>query len=247
MPTVSIITPAFNSGRFINTTIQSILNQSFHDWELIITDDCSSDNTWEIISNYEKRDQRIKVLGLKKNFGAGRARNNSIKHTSGRFIAFCDSDDQWNPDKLEKQIQFMLENDLALSYSSYMVIDEEGKEQGGVIAPQKVTYQTMLRNNYIGCLTAMYDTHKLGKVYMPEIRKRQDWALWLSILKKTPYALGIQENLAIYRDRSKSISSNKINLIKYNWNIYRKVECFSRAKAAFYIVQFLFYYLKKKI
>ncbi|MBN2286920.1 MAG: glycosyltransferase family 2 protein [Tissierellales bacterium] len=244
---VSIITPTYNATRFLDDTIQSILSQTYTNWELLITDDYSTDGTWDILKEYASKDNRIKIFNLEKNLGAGVARNNSIKHASGRYIAFCDSDDQWTPGKLEKHIQFMEENDLALSYSSYKVIDEEGKEQGGVNAPRKVTYQTMLRNNYIGCLTAMYDTHKLGKVYMPEIRKRQDWALWLSILKKVPYALGIQENLAIYRDRSKSISSNKIDLIKYNWNIYRKVEGFSRIKATFYILQFLFYYFKKKL
>ncbi len=247
MNDISIVTPTFNSEYFVKETIHSILNQTYSNWEMLITDDCSTDNTWNIINKYARKDSRIKVFRLQENSGAGAARNNSIKHASGRYIAFCDSDDQWTPDKLEKQIQFIQENNLALSYSSYRVIDEDGKEQGEVSAPQKVTYRTMLKNNYIGCLTAMYDTHKVGKVYMPEIRKRQDWALWLSILKKVPYALGIQENLAIYRDRSKSISSNKIDLIKYNWNIYRQVEGFSRIKATFYIVQFLFYYFKKKL
>ncbi len=244
---VSIITPSYNCSDFIEETINSIINQTYTNWELIITDDCSTDSTVSKIQKYAQKDSRIKLSQLKSNYGAGIARNNSIKDAAGRYIAFCDSDDQWTPDKLEKQIKFMQENDLALSYSSYKVIGEDGTDQREVMAPQRVTYRTMLRNNYIGCLTAVYDTLKLGKVYMPEIRKRQDWALWLSILKKTPYALGIQENLAIYRDRSTSISSNKIDLIKYNWNIYRQVEGFSRIKASFYIIQFLFYYLKKKL
>lgn len=244
---VSIITPTYNSLQFIEETLQSILNQTYTNWELLITDDCSTDGTWELLHKYQKQDERIKIFRLEKNSGPGVARNNSIKHAQGRFIAFCDSDDQWKPDKLEKQVKFMLENNLGLSFSSYDVIDEEGNPTGEVNAPFRVTYKTILRNNYIGCLTAMYDTEKVGKVYMPEIRKRQDWALWLSILKKVPYAMSLQENLAIYRDRSKSVSSNKIDLIKYNWNIYRNVEKFHILKSMFHLIQFLFYYFKKKL
>lgn len=227
--------------------INSIINQSYNNWELLITDDCSSDITWEILKKYSHEESRIKIFQLDKNSGPGVARNNSIKNASGRFIAFCDSDDQWKPNKLEKQIKFMLDNNLALSFSSYEVIDEEGKKISQVRAPEKVTYKAMLRNNYIGCLTAIYDAQKLGKIYMPEVRKRQDWALWLAILKKIPYAISIQENLAIYRDSSKSISSNKMNLLKYNWNIYRNVEKFSVVKSFLFLIQFLFFYFIKKV
>lgn len=244
---VSIITPTYNSLSFLGETIKSIINQTYANWELIITDDCSTDGTWEYIETLPELDTRIKVFRLEKNSGAGIARNNSIKHAKGRYIAFCDSDDQWTQDKLENQLKFMSQNDLALSFSNYQIINESGQIIGDVISPEKVTYQTMLKNNYIGCLTAMYDTQKVGKVYMPEIRKRQDWALWLSILKKVPFALSIQESLAIYRDRSKSISSNKFDLIKYNWNIYRNVENFSILKSTFYLIQFIFFYLKKKL
>jgi len=243
---VSIITPTYNSIRFIEETIQSILNQTYQNWELLITDDCSTDGTWKLLQKYQKQDERIKIFRLEKNSGPGVARNNSIKNAKGRFIAFCDSDDQWKPDKLEKQIKFMLENDLAFSYTSYDVINEEGNTIGQVKAPAKIFYTTMLRNNYVGCLTAIYDTKNIGKLYMPEIRNRQDWALWLKILRKIPYALGIQENLAFYRDRSKSISSNKIKMVKYNWVIYKNVLGFSIVKSIFLIFQFQIYYFKKK-
>lgn len=244
---VSIITPTYNSIEFVEETIFSIQNQTYTNWELLITDDCSTDKTWDIITSFAKRDARIKVFRLHKNSGAGIARNNSIIQAKGRFIAFCDSDDQWKVEKLEKQINFMLENDLALSFSSYDLIDGEGNSIGEVTAPEKVNYKTMLKNNYIGCLTAIYDTQILGKVFMPEIRKRQDWALWLKILKRAPYALSIQKSLAIYRDRSKSISSSKIDLIKFNWNIYRNIENFSSLKSALFLLRFLFFYFKKKI
>ena len=246
-PLISIITPCYNSSIFIEETINSIVSQTYPNWEMIIVDDCSTDNSVELVKAFIKEDNRIKLFSLKENSGTGVARNYSIKHASGRFIAFCDSDDQWKPEKLEKQIDFMLRNNLALSFSNYEVIDEDNNLIGEVKAPEKVTYKLMLRNNYIGCLTAMYDTNIVGKIFMPEIRKRQDWALWLSILKKTPYALSIQENLAIYKDRSKSISSNKKDLLKYNWNIYRNIEKFPPIKSFLFLAQFLFFYFKKKL
>ncbi|MCF8360356.1 MAG: glycosyltransferase [Prolixibacteraceae bacterium] len=244
---ISIITPSYNASHYIEETIISIKNQTYTNWELLITDDCSNDDTWDLLKQYALKDNRVKIFQLKKNSGPGVARNNSIKHATGRFIAFCDSDDQWKPDKLEKQVEFMLENDLGLSYSNYEVIDEQNTVIGEVKAPEKITYKKMLRNNYIGCLTVLYDTQKVGIVYMPEIRKRQDWALWLKILKIIPYGLGIQENLAIYRDRSLSVSSNKIKLLKYNWNIYRRVERFSFLLSVFYITRFLICYFRFKL
>jgi hypothetical protein len=184
---------------------------------------------------------------LETNSGAGVARTSSIRFAQGQFIAFCDSDDQWKPQKLEKQIQFMLKYDYGLSYTSYDVISEEGKSMSRVIAKPKVNYSIMLRNNYIGCLTAIYNSNKLGKMYMPEIRKRQDWALWLAILKRVDWAYGIEEPLAIYRDRSNSISSSKLEMMRYNWRIYHQVEKYSALKSVFFMMQFLFYYFLKKI
>lgn len=242
---VSIITPTYNSVNYIEETIHSIANQTYSKWELLITDDCSTDGTWNLLKQYATKDDRIKIFRLEKNSGPGIARNNSIKNARGRFIAFCDSDDQWKTDKLEKQVKFMLEKDIGLSYSNYIVIDEIGNRIGEVKSPNKVTYDTMLKNDYMGCLTAMYDTEKVGKMYMPEIRKRQDWALWLAILKKIPYALCLQENLAIYRKHNDSISSNKFSLIKYTWKIYHDIEKFSIPKSTFLSIRFLFYYIKK--
>lgn len=245
-PIVSIITATFNSQRFVKETINSILAQTFTNWELIITDDESTDSTLDILESYSSKDKRIKIYRLKTNSGAGVARNNSIKHSQGRYIAFCDSDDQWMSDKLQKQIDFMTLHDCALTYSSYKLIDENGNDIGKVHAKERLDYKKMLRNNYIGCLTAMYDTDKVGKVYMPIIRKRQDWGLWLKILKKDRIALGIIDTLAIYRVRSSSLSNKKRSLIKYNFNIYRKVEKFSIIKSSFLIIQFTYFYLRNK-
>ncbi len=243
---VSIITPSYNSSRFIKETIQSIKNQNFKDWELLITDDCSTDDTWLIIKELAVSDPRIKTFQLKQNSGAGIARNNSISHAQGRYIAFCDSDDQWLPEKLEKQVAFMQKKKCALSFTSYYVIDERNNIKGHVTAKPFLDYQTMLKNNYIGCLTAMYDTEKLGKIYMPDIRKRQDWALWLSILKKVDKAYGIKEYLAKYRKSNNSISANKIDLIKYNWNIYHEAEGFSKTISNLLLIRFLFYHFRQK-
>ena len=244
---VSIITPTYNSSQFICETIDSILNQSYIHWELLITDDCSNDNTWDILLKYAKKDSRIKIFGLDKNSGAGIARNNSIKEASGKYIAFCDSDDIWLPNKLECQINFMEKNNYDLSFSSCSKINEQRKHLGEIKAKNKVSYKIMLRNNYIPCLTAMYNVHTLGKQYMSEIRKRQDWALWLKILKQTNFAYGIQEPLAQYRIREKSLSSSKLTLLKSNWNIYKNVEGFSKLKSSHCITRFLFFYFLYKI
>lgn len=243
---VSIITPTYNSERFISETIEAIQTQTYKNWELLITDDCSTDDTVEIVKKYQKKDDRVKLYVLEKNGGAGVARNNSIGKATGRFIAFCDSDDVWKKNKLRKQVAFMLKTQCNLSFSSYDIVDESGNPKGRVKALGKVTYKIMLRNNYIGCLTAVYDTQKIGKVYMPTIRKRQDWALWLKVLRKGKVAYGLEESLAVYRDRSNSISTNKLEMLKYNWSIYKDVEKFSFIHSVWLMVQFLVYYLLKK-
>lgn len=244
---VSIITATYNSSEYISKTIESIRNQSYSNWELLITDDCSDDGTIEIIKEIIKKDQRVKLFCLKKNSGAGKARNNSIREANGRFIAFCDSDDLWLPYKLETQLRFLGENNLDFTYSSYFTQDENGKRIGCVYAPNKISFQDILRNNYIGCLTAIYDSKQLGKVYMPNIRKRQDWVLWIRIIEKLNLVKGISEPLAIYTVRKNSISSKKTELLKYNWIVYNKELGFNKLKSSFHMLQFLYYYARKKI
>ena len=220
---VSIITPSYNSALFIAETIESILSQTYPYWELLITDDCSTDRSVEIIERYIRKDSRIKLFQLEKNRGAGVCRNRSISEAKGRFIAFCDSDDRWYPEKLEKQLIFMLEKGCALSYASYMTCDESGEISGIVVGKRIETYFSMRCDNGIGCLTAIYDIEKVGKVFMPKLRKRQDWGLWLTILKDRKEAYGLKEPLAIYRIHSSSISRNKRSLMKYNLRVYRTV------------------------
>lgn len=248
MPLVSIITPAYNSADLIAETIESILAQTFTDWELLITDDCSKDNTVEIVKSYAEKDSRIKLFQLEKNGGGGVARNNSIAQAQGRYIAFCDSDDCWYPTKLEKQLAFMQQQDCALSYSSYMTCDERGTINGIIVAPNTVTYKSSLKDNKIACLTGMYDSEKVGKVFLPLIRKRQDWGLWIKVLSKCQKAEGIKEPLALYRLREGSISSNKFDLIKYNVGLYQEVLGWSKLRAfLFFIFGFIPSFIKKKI
>jgi glycosyltransferase involved in cell wall biosynthesis len=243
---VSIITANYNAAKYISDTIESVLAQSYDNWEMIIVDDCSSDNSIEIIESYIAKDSRIKLVQLEQNSGAAVARNRAIELAQGRFIAFLDSDDLWQSDKLEKQISFMLKNGYIFSYSHYDLIDEDNKRYGTTFkAPPKVSYNDLLKTCSIGCLTAIYDTKSLGKVTMPLILKRQDYGLWLKILKKIDYAYCYDESLAIYRTRTNSISSNKIKAAQYQWKIYRDVEKLGIFKSIFYFIHYVYNGLRK--
>lgn len=231
---VSIITPSYNCAQFIGETIESIQSQTYTNWELLITDDCSSDNSRDIIKCYAEKDSRIKLLVLEKNSGAGVTRNNSIKAAKGQYIAFCDSDDRWYPDKLEKQLEYMTTKNCAMCHTSYMTCDENNNITGIVICRRKETLATMCKDDKMGFLTVIYNAEKIGKVYMPTLRKRQDWALKLKILKICGIAFGMKEPLAYYRKREDSISSNKRLLIKYNIAVYREILGWSVIKSNIY-------------
>lgn len=241
---ISIITPVHNSEQFVEECIRSVQSQDHEDWEHILVDDCSTDRSADIILKYAKKDSRIKYSKLEKNSGAGIARNTAIKAATGDYIAFLDSDDQWYPEKLSKQLAFMQKNKCHFSFTSYDKVDEEGKKlPQKVTCKKRVTYKTALFKNPIGCLTVMYDVGFFGKQYMPAIRKRQDYALWLRLLKKED-GLGLQEYLSSYRVRTGSISSNKLNLLKYEWKIYREEEGLSILKSLFYMVSAIFLKMK---
>lgn len=245
---VSVIMPTFNAGRFLSSSIDSILAQTYTNLELIISDDGSTDpQTISTLKHYAEKDERVKVKFLGKNHGPGFARNEAIERAQGRYIAFCDSDDRWFPDKLEKQLALMLARDCALVCSSYIICDDDDKETGINYAPPRISFQMLKCDNKIGCSTAMYDTKKLGqKFFMPDLRKRQDWGLFLAIIKKCRMAYAIEYPLAYYRNRKKSVSSNKFSLVKYNIRVYEKVLGFSKIKAYLYFL-FLFlptYYIK---
>lgn len=238
---VSVVMPTHNGERFLEDSIRSILSQTYANLELLITDDCSDNSvTLDILHRYQEQDPRVDIVYLTENNGPGYARNKSIERASGRYIAFCDSDDRWFSDKLERQLAFMREKGCALCCSSYIVCNENNENVGIRISPVRITYDMMVRDNKIGCLTAIYDVKTLGrKFYMPTLRKRQDWALFLTILRKCSEAYALIEPLAYYRDRSHSVSSNKLSLVKYNVAVYHEILRFSWLKSYIYFF-FLF-------
>lgn len=245
---VSIIMPTFNAAATVAESIESILRQTYQNWELLISDDGSTDDTIAILDSYAQNDERIQILKLKGNSGAGVARNNSIREAKGRYIAFCDSDDMWMADKLEKQLAFMKINKYQFVFASYYTCNKEGKIQGRIIAPAQVSLVDTKRDDRIGFLTAMYDTKVMGKFYMPALRKRQDWAYVLEILKKCHNAYALKEPLAIYRRGRGSISHNKFTLVKYNAKVYETVFGYSKIHAYLYLwLQFIPRYLLKRI
>ncbi|MFJ7856142.1 glycosyltransferase family 2 protein, partial [Peribacillus frigoritolerans] len=222
---ISIITPTYNSGKFIVETIDSVIKQTYQNWEMIIVDDCSNDNTKELVGKYTEQDNRIKYHLLEKNSGAAIARNKAMELASGTYIAFLDSDDLWNEDKLERQLSFMKDNNYYFTCTAYEQVDEEGKPLNKTINTKiKTNYNGVLLNCPVGNSTVMYNVKKLGKFMVPNIRKRNDDALWLQILKKEKYIYGMHDVLMKYRLRRNSISSNKVELIKYHWYLYRKIE-----------------------
>jgi len=245
-PLISIITPSYNSKQFIEETIKSVISQTYTNWEMLITDDCSTDGTREIVKEWMNRDNRIHLIELAENGGAAIARNTSIKSAKGKYLAFLDSDDLWTPNKLELQLKFMQDNDVTFSYTAYELMDVDGNPKNKVIEmPSKLNYRDYLKNPIIGCLTAMVDVTKTGPIEMPNIRKRQDFALWLSILRKGFTAHGLNENLAKYRLVPGSISSNKMKTAKQNWKVYREIEKLGVIPSAWYFSHYAWNAIKK--
>jgi teichuronic acid biosynthesis glycosyltransferase TuaG len=241
MELVSIITPSFNSEKFIAGTIQSVQNQTYHNWEMIIVDDCSSDKTVSIAEYFANNDNRITVYKLDKNSGTGIARNTGLEKASGKYIAFLDADDLWKPNKLEIQINFLRNNNLPFTFSFYDCINEQGTELNKrVEAPRNLAYRQLFFCNYVGNLTGIYDANYFGKIAISSIRKRQDWMLWLTILKKVKSAKPIPESLAFYRIRENSISASKVNLVKHNFAVYRRFHGYNLVLSLLCITGFLF-------
>ncbi|MCC5919856.1 MAG: glycosyltransferase family 2 protein [Cyclobacteriaceae bacterium] len=242
---VSIITPLHNSAPFVTETIESVINQTYPHWEMIIVDDCSEDKGTDIVKEYAKKDRRIRLIENESNLGPAKTRNRAIEQSKGDYIAFLDSDDLWAPTKLAIQLEFMQSNKYAFTYTEYFKISEDGKPQGTQLIPNKLNYKELLKTCPIGCLTVIYDAKQLGKVYMPIIDKRQDYALWLKILKTLPYAHGLKEKLATYRVRKSSVSSNKLKAAGYQWRVYREIESLGLIKSCFYFVNYFLSGIKK--
>lgn len=245
---VSVIMATWNSEEFVAESIDSILAQTYTNWELIITDDCSTDGTMDILNRYAASDSRIHILQNETNGGAGVSRNNSIASAQGQYIAFCDSDDRWVPKKLEKQLAFMNSHDVALCFAPYYTCDANSQYLGYVSAPQRVNLFQMMCDNKIGFLTCIYDTKVLGKHFMPKQRKRQDHAMLLNLLKECKSAYSVPEPLAHYRIHVGNISGKKISLLKYNAHTYTAV--FGWPKALSYAFLFTFFlptYFTKRV
>ncbi|SEN68517.1 Glycosyltransferase involved in cell wall bisynthesis [Flavobacterium sp. CF108] len=238
---VSILTPTYNTEKFIRATIESVQNQTYQNWEMILVDDASTDETVKIISDFVEKDNRIKLFKLTKNSGNGFARNVALEKASGKYIAFLDADDLWFPNKLEKQLQFLKANNLPFTFSFYDCIDEEGNNLNRrVEAPLNLTYNQLFFCNYVGNLTAIYDADFFGKIVIEATQKRQDWRLWLTILKQIKETKPVPESLAFYRIRKDSISSSKFKLIKHNFGIYRDFHGFNFVSSVLLMIRFLF-------
>ncbi|HLV23515.1 MAG TPA: glycosyltransferase [Moheibacter sp.] len=231
--TVSIITPCYNSGKYIAETIASVLAQTYTDWEWWIVDDCSKDDSVKIINEYH--DPRIHLVELKQNSGAAEARNLGLKNARGRFITFIDSDDVWLPHFLETAINFLIKNQEELVYASYKRNDEDMNPLlEDFIAEDNVDFSRILYNCPIPMLTSMYDSGRIGKVQIPEVDMREDYAMWLEVLKKIPLARAIKEPLAIYRIRKSSYSRNKFRILRKQFAVYFKFLNLSLPKSTYY-------------
>lgn len=247
-PLVSIITPLYNAQNYISHTIKSVQSQTYKNWEHIIVDDYSTDNSVAIVKQYLEKDQRIHLISLSLNSGAAIARNKATEATNGAYIAFLDADDLWHPEKLSKQIVFMQENDCSVSYTNYIHIDKSGESlKKRIKALPKLSYKKQHTNNYIGNLTGIYHSESIGKIIAPNIKKRQDWAVWLEAIKRSKKpALGLQEDLAFYRIHHTSMSSNKLNLIKYNFQFYKNYLSYSSFRATTCLFRFFWEYFTER-
>jgi teichuronic acid biosynthesis glycosyltransferase TuaG len=222
--TISVLMPAFNAAATLRAAVASVQAQSRSDWEILIIDDASKDDTWAVATGLAQGDIRIRTLQHAQNRGAAQARNTALAAARGRYIAFLDADDLWLPEKLARQIAFMSERGAALSYTGFWRArgtgaGEERRQQ--VHAPAQVTRARLLRGNVIGCLTAIYDRALLGDCPMPDLRMRQDFALWLDILSRWDRAHGLDEPLAIHHVRPGSLTSNRLRTLRATWSMYR--------------------------
>lgn len=229
---VSIIMPTYNCGRFIGESIRSVLAQTYTNWELLIVDDCSTDNTAEVVAAFT--DPRIHYQRNEHNSGAAVTRNTALRMAKGRYIAFLDSDDLWLPEKLEKQIAFMQQNGYAFTYANYQIMNEDGSLTGKQLKmPTSLTYYQYCCNTAIGCLTVVIDKQQTGYFLMPNIKSSHDMALWLLIMRRGFKAYAFPECLASYRLVSTSNTSKKWKAAQDVWRVYRELEHMNIFKAAY--------------
>ena len=247
---ISIITPVYNCEKYIEKTLETVLNQTYKNWELILVDDCSTDSSYQIIKKYINMDNRIKYYKLDKNMGAAFARNKALEKSNGRFIAYLDADDLWKKEKLEKQINYMLKNNYGFTCTSYERVDEDGTKKSKIVKmPEKVDYDFYLRNTIIQTVGVMIDTNIVNKelLIMPNIRRRQDAATWCQILKAGFICYGMNDVLSYYRIVSNSLSSNKFKAMRGTWYLYRKIEKLSLLKSVWCFFGYAFNAVRKRV
>lgn len=245
---VSIIMPSYNCGKYVEETIRSVQVQTYNNWEIIFVDDCSTDDTVSIVTELREKDSRIRLYQNKYNSGAAVSRNNALREAKGRWIAFLDSDDVWYPEKLEKQVNFMEENGYVFSYTNTEDMDESGRLTNIYwTGPKHITRRGMFNYDWIGCLTVMYDAQKVGLIQIADIKKNNDYAMWLKVIKKCDCYL-LDEILAKYRIRKGSISNqSKIKLIKWHYIMFRDSESMNPIMASINTIRNLFFGVIKKI
>ncbi len=243
---VSIITPSYNTAAFIAETIASVQAQTYKNWEMIIVDDCSTDNTDEVVAPF-LADSRIKYLKNPKNSGAAISRNFALREAKGKWIAFLDSDDLWMPDKLQKQIEFMENGGYHFSYSYYREIDENSKPNGVTVkGPKRITKRGMFNYCWPGCLTVMYDAEVVGLVQINDIKKNNDYAIWLQVCKKEKCML-LPEVLGQYRKRSGSISNHSYRaLVAWHYRLYRICDARNPITSLYFTAKNMFWGIYKK-
>lgn len=247
---VSIIIPVYNASVFLSDTISSIQSQTYDNWEAIFVNDCSKDDSSEIVKKYQKKDERIKLIDNKVNSGAAISRNNGIDAANGRYICFLDADDKWDNEKLKKQIEFMKDKECAFAFTGYQFADENCTPNGSIVnVPSKINYKGALKNTTIWTSTVMFDMKKLSKkdIYMPNVKRGQDTATWWKVLKKIDYAYGLNEVLSFYRRTNDSLSANKLTALKRTWNLYRNVEHLSFFYSLYNFLWYCFNAVRRRI
>jgi teichuronic acid biosynthesis glycosyltransferase TuaG len=244
---VSVITPAYNCAEYIEECIESVLNQTYQNWEMLIVNDKSTDNTQSIVESYAKKDSRIKLFNQEKNAGAAAARNKALELSQGRFVAFLDSDDAWRPNKLERQLEFMLENKYGFTFTSYEIMSVKPLDKKKIFrVPEKINYNQYLRNTIIGNLTVIMDKELLGEIRV-EVGYLEDVLTWMKYLRQGHIAYGLDENLAMYRVAENSVSSNKFkNAKRYYWCL-REKQKLSLIKSIFCQIGYMFNATKKRL
>ena len=243
---VSVIMPSYNTSQYIAQSIQSVIDQTYKNWELIIVDDCSTDNTDEIIMSFD--DDRIRYFKNESNSGAAISRNRALQEAKGKWVAFLDSDDLWLPQKLEKQIDFMEKNEYKFTYTAYKEMTEKGIPNGVfVTGPKRINKRKMFNYCWLGCLTVMYDANCVGNIQIADLKKNNDYAMWLKCIKKTECVF-LNEDLSYYRLRNGSIShGSKWKLIKHHYLLYRIGENKGIISSAFSTIRNLLWGAYKKI